>query len=76
MNKKQSTISYVCANCGVQEEIPQDVLEYFDETNPEQLLFGSHRFTCEKCNKGIMAPKKETKPIVRGYGLHEGFKLD
>jgi len=60
----------------VKEDIPKDVLEYFDETNPEQLLFGSHRFICERCKRGIMAPKKETNPFVRGYGLHEGFTLD
>lgn len=43
----QNTISYVCANFGAREDIPEDVLEYFDEINPQQLLFGSHEFTCE-----------------------------
>ncbi len=72
--RKQNTISYVCANCGVKEEISEDVLEYFDEVNPEQLLFGSHQFTCEKCGVGIMKPEKESGIIVRGFGLYEGFE--
>lgn len=71
--RKQNTISYVCANCGAKEEIPEDVLEYFDEVNPEQLLFGSHQFTCEKCGEGIMSPEEEPEIIIRGYGLYEGL---
>lgn len=71
---KQNTVSYVCANCGAKEEIPEDVLEYFDEVNPEELLFGSHQFTCEKCGTGIMKPEEEPEIIVRGYGLYEGFE--
>jgi len=73
---KQITISYVCANCGAKEEIPKDVLEYFDETNPEQLLFGSHRFTCEKCATGVMAPEEEPEIIIRGYGLHKNMNQE
>jgi len=49
-------------------------LEYFDEINPEELLFGSHQFVCEKCGTGIMKPEKEPEIIVRGYGLFEGFE--
>lgn len=74
MRKKiQSTVSYVCANCGAKEEIPENVLDYFDEINQEQLIFGGHEFECEKCRIGIMKPEKETEVIVRGYGLYEGF---
>ena len=69
----QNTVSYVCADCGTKEEIPVDVLEYFDEINPEQLFFGSHEFKCEKCGSGIMKPEKEPEIIVKGYGLYEGF---
>ena len=72
--RKQNTIRYVCVNCGAKEEIAEDVLEYFDEINPEQLFFGTHQFTCEKCGTGIMSTEKEPEIIVKGYGLYEGFK--
>lgn len=72
--KKQNAVSYVCANCGAKEEIPYDVLEYFDEINPGQLLLGSHQFKCEKCGVGIMSPEEEPEIIIRGYGLHEGLR--
>jgi len=49
------------------------MLEYFDDVNPEQLLFGSHQFKCEKCGTGIMSSEEEPEIIVRGYGLYEGF---
>ena len=71
---KRHTISYVCSNCGSKEEIPEDVLEYFDEINPQQLLFGAHEFTCEQCGTGIMKPEEEPELIIRGYGLFEGFE--
>jgi len=71
----QNTISYVCAECGSKEEIPEDVLEYFDAINPGELLFGSHQFVCEKCNTGIMKPEKEPEIIIRGYGLFEGLEI-
>ncbi|KNY26109.1 hypothetical protein Bccel_1371 [Pseudobacteroides cellulosolvens ATCC 35603 = DSM 2933] len=29
----QNTIKYVCTNCGAKEEIPVDVIGYFDEIN-------------------------------------------
>ena len=32
--QRQNTIKYVCANCGASEEIPEDVLDYFDEIKP------------------------------------------
>jgi DNA-directed RNA polymerase subunit RPC12/RpoP len=74
--QRQNTVKYVCANCGATENVPEDVLEYFDDINPQQLLFGSHQFTCEKCSTGIMKPEKEPEIIVRGYGIHEGFGED
>ena len=73
--KKQNTVSYVCADCGAKEEIPTDVLEYFDDENPEQLMFGEHEFTCEKCGNGIMKPENHPEIIVKGYGLYEGLEL-
>ena len=68
-----NTVSYVCINCGAKEQIPEDVLEYFDEINPEQLLFSAHEFTCEKCESGVMKPEYEPEVIVKGYGLYEGL---
>ena len=50
------------------------MLEYFDDINPEQLLFSAHEFTCEKCETGVMKPEKEPEILVRGYGLYEGFE--
>ena len=70
----QKTLTYVCADYGAKEGIPVDVLEYFDEINPEQLLYGSHQFRCEKCSNGIMEPMDELEIIIRGYGLHEGIE--
>ena len=74
--KKQNTVSYVCANCGIKEEIPEDVLEYFDDLNPEQLLYGEHTFKCEKCGIGIMNPEEEPERIVRGYGIYENINWE
>lgn len=74
--QRQNTIKYVCANCGASEEIPEDVLDYFDEINPQQLLFSSHQFTCEKCHVGIMRPEKEPECVVKGYGIYDGFGND
>ena len=71
--RKQNTVSYVCANCGEKEEIPENVLEYFDEINPAQLFLGSHQFNCEKCGIGIMNPEYEPEVMIRGYGLHENL---
>ena len=71
----QNTISYVCAECGSKEEIPEDVLEYFDAINPGELLFRPHQFVCEKCNTGIMKPEKEHEIIIRGYGLFDGLEI-
>ena len=72
----QNTISYVCAKCGTKERIPLDILEYFDEVNPEGLLFWSHQFACEKCSTGIMKPENETEIVIRGYGLFDGFEYN
>lgn len=59
----------------MEEKIPAGVLEEFDELYPEQLLFGGHQFQCEKCEIGIMV-EKESRSIVRGYGLFEGIEQD
>jgi predicted nucleic acid-binding Zn ribbon protein len=75
-SKSINTVRYLCSKCGAEEEIPEHVLEYFDEINPEQLLFGTHQFTCEECGTGIMKPENEPEIIVKGYGLFEGLGFD
>lgn len=76
-HQQQNTIRYVCSNCGAKEGIPEDIIEYFDEISPEQLLFGAHQFTCERCVTGIMRPEKEPEVIIiKGYGLYSGFGDD
>lgn len=57
----------------MKEDIPEEVLEYFDEVNPMQLLSGPHEFTCEKCGIGIMRSEEKPEIIVKGYGLYEGL---
>jgi hypothetical protein len=73
VKKRDNGVSYVCCNCGVEEKIPAEVLEEFDELYPEQLLLGGHQFKCEKCEIGIMKEKKLTS-IIKGYGLFEGIE--
>jgi predicted RNA-binding Zn-ribbon protein involved in translation (DUF1610 family) len=73
VTKRQNGVSYVCSNCGIEEKIPVGVLEELDELYPEQLLLGGHQFKCEKCDIGIMK-EKESRSIIRGYGLFEGIK--
>lgn len=74
--RKQSTVSYVCADCGAKEDIPEDVLDYFDEVNPMQIFHGAHEFACEKCGKGIMKPEKQPEILIKGIGLFEGLGQD
>lgn len=69
-----NTARYVCVNCGAEEEIPGEVIIYFDEMYTEQLMYGSHQFKCEKCENGIMRPKDGSARIVRGYGIFDGME--
>jgi len=41
---------YLCTGCAAKEVIPEDVLDYFDLTNPRTPLTGPHVFLCESCN--------------------------
>jgi hypothetical protein len=45
---------YECETCGVQEEIPGAVLDYFDEMDPGE-PGAPPTFQCQKC-PGIMYP--------------------
>ena len=78
-NKKKNTkrlegVNYVCSNCNEEEIIPYEVLEEFDKMHPEQLMYGYHQLSCEKCKVGIMKPKEEPGVSVKGYGLFEGIE--
>ena len=69
--KKAIGLKYICPNCNTEEVIPYEALEYFDDTNPQQLLHGPHMFRCEKCD-GIMQPEKYEARVM-GFGLYEGL---
>ena len=76
-NKKRlgNTVRYVCSSCGETEQIPLDVIEYFEEKNPEQSLFqGYHQFSCEKCVTGIMSPETKPEVMIKGFGLFDGIE--
>ena len=70
--KKKSGVKYICPECKTEEMIPQDVLEYFDATDPERLLVGPPTFKCEKCGHPYMQPERYEARVV-GYGLYEGL---
>lgn len=73
LNKKKHTISYVCADCGVKEEIPVEALKFFDNFIPEQLLFGDHQFSCEKCDTGTMKQEKKPTRVLNYLGDYEVY---
>lgn len=49
-------ILYICTVCGEKENIPKDVVEYFDEMDQSN-IDEPPCFSCEKCG-GIMRPIK------------------
>ncbi|MBP2034211.1 putative RNA-binding Zn-ribbon protein involved in translation (DUF1610 family) [Clostridium algifaecis] len=53
---KEEGILYICTECGVEEYIPRDVVEMFDEIDDENII-EPPTFSCEKCG-AIMRPKK------------------
>lgn len=52
---KEEEILYVCVQCKYEENIPKEVVEYFDEMDQSN-IDEPPCFSCEKCN-GIMRPK-------------------
>lgn len=52
--KEQGSCLYLCELCKAQEEIPADVLEYFDAIDPGE-PGAPASFQCERC-PGIMYP--------------------
>ena len=53
-NSTQASCLYECEQCGVKEDIPADVLDYFDEIDPGE-PGAPATFECERC-LGIMYP--------------------
>lgn len=53
-SKEQGSCLYQCELCNVQEEIPVDVLEFFDVVDPGE-PGAPATFQCERC-PGIMYP--------------------
>lgn len=49
-------ILYICTVCGINENIPKEVVEYFDEMDQSN-IDEPPCFSCEKC-EGIMRPQK------------------
>ncbi|SHJ81210.1 hypothetical protein, partial [Desulfofundulus thermosubterraneus] len=54
--EKGATITYRCLQCNVEEEIPEEVVQYFDLVDPGDPTMPP-RFACEKCG-GEMHPKE------------------
>ena len=52
----QSKVRFVCLQCNVEEDIPEEVVEYCDAMDDGDLEVPP-RFSCEKCG-GEMVPKK------------------
>lgn len=48
-------IVYICTVCGMKENIPKDVVEYFDKMDQSNIN-EPPCFSCESCG-GIMRPK-------------------
>lgn len=53
-NNKQKQILFKCSGCGIEELIPEDVVNYFDTFDDGDTSVPP-RFTCEKCC-GLMEP--------------------
>lgn len=64
LKKMQDTIEYKCMDCGKNEEIPEDVVEYFDIIDDGDIS-EPPRFSCEECG-GEMRPIKYTGV----HGIH------
>lgn len=55
-NKIKKGIMFKCLKCGIEEEIPREMVDYFHEMDGGDKKVPP-RFQCEKCD-GIMEPIK------------------
>ena len=58
-------ILYVCTVCGSKENIPREVVEYFDEMDQSNIN-EPPCFSCEECG-GVMRPKGYTGVYGKKY---------
>ena len=64
---KDEEILYICLQCKNKENIPKEVVEYFDEMDLSN-LDEPPCFACEKCG-GVMRPKKYNGVYGKKYKL-------
>jgi len=64
---KTKEILYICTICGLKENIPEDVVKYFDEMDQSN-IDEPPCFACEKCS-GIMRPKEYDGVYGRKYKM-------
>ncbi|WP_139905282.1 hypothetical protein [Clostridium thermarum] len=55
-NKVNDGILYICTNCGTEELIPENIVQYFDIVDDGDIN-EPPTFSCESCG-GIMRPAK------------------
>lgn len=55
-DNNKSTVRFICLQCSIEEEIPQEVVEYCDAMDDGDIGVPP-RFSCENCG-GEMIPKK------------------
>ena len=55
-NSSKSTVRFICLQCNIEEDIPQEVVEYCDAMDDGDVAVPP-RFSCENCG-GEMIPKK------------------
>ena len=60
-------IPYKCSNCGITENIPREVVEYFDEMDQSN-IDEPPCFSWEKCG-GVMRPKEYNGVYGKSYKL-------
>ena len=63
----EEMISYKCLKCGIAENIPREVVEYFDEMDQSN-IDEPPCFACEKCG-GVMRPKEYNGVYGKNYKL-------
>lgn len=51
----KNSVNYICLQCGINEAIPKEVVDEFDQMDEGNLL-DAPRFTCENCG-GEMYPE-------------------
>lgn len=61
----EATIKYKCTECDMEEDIPKEVVEYFDVMDQSN-IDEPPCFSCEKCG-GIMRPLKYDSVYGKKY---------